>query len=505
MHSKREGRLALPKAASRWNRKFRHRKLRLSELKRFAAWVVEAFSEAYNAHLNPSEEEEAEVKNPRSTFMGTIRKYLKISDRQKVGFAVFSQPSLNRIHLFDVAKKKVKAKTFPGTGYFDTSRKKKIKYGFAGGEFGTVLVNGEIFDKPDPLGIILGNSKPGGFTRSIWMTGLSPSGGESIVVFSDQKLIASASRFFTKFVEENSIYRGCVTTIDRKGLDISDKPIFTNWEDIVPLQKVEEASKEMEFVAGQIIADPTLKGLTYLFVGPPGTGKTTHIKAISQDFIGMNLAVFIVHGLSDQIGLKDIYRTASENAPSLVVIEDADSIAQNREDGHGGGYGQMNFNDLLSVLDGETAFSGVFTIAATNFPDQLDRAIASRPGRMGRIFRFPYPSPKDRVRLFELYKKKLSISRLSLGPEAKEFLYHRDGVTPDHIHQLCVSALRRNEVHGHSIRSCFEYLASEMAETVDADRKFLEDREGVGFKPPRSFRGGKRPAYRDPRRKRKFL
>ena len=153
-----------------------------------------------------------------------------------------------------------------------------------------------------------------------------------------------------------------------------------------------------------------------LFYGPPGTGKTLMAKAIAGEasvpFYKVNGSDFVelYVGLGAR-RVRNLYKTARENAPCIVFIDEVDSIGGARGGLKGSSEDDKTLTALLNELDGFSAKKGVITIAATNRLQDLDPALV-RPGRFDRHVAVPLPNKEERLQILELYKggKKLSPS-----------------------------------------------------------------------------------------------
>ncbi len=138
------------------------------------------------------------------------------------------------------------------------------------------------------------------------------------------------------------------------------------------------------------------KGL--LLFGPPGTGKTHTIHYLSRALPDTTTLIIT----SEQIGWLSRYITLARLLqPSLVVIEDADLIARQRE--QMGTCEEVMLNKLLNEMDGLRSDAEIIFILTTNRPETLEAALTARPGRIDQAIEFPLPNSDGRRRLAKLY------------------------------------------------------------------------------------------------------
>jgi AAA+ superfamily predicted ATPase len=148
---------------------------------------------------------------------------------------------------------------------------------------------------------------------------------------------------------------------------------------------------------------PTRKGL--LFYGPPGTGKTHTIHYLASQLAGHTTLLIT----SEQVGLlEDYFLLARFLQPAMVVIEDVDLIARSRE-GMRGACEEALLNKLLNEMDGLREDAAILFVLTTNRPDQLEAALASRPGRVDQAIEFPLPDAEGRRKLVRLYSRGLPV------------------------------------------------------------------------------------------------
>lgn len=147
----------------------------------------------------------------------------------------------------------------------------------------------------------------------------------------------------------------------------------------------------------------TKKGV--LFYGPPGTGKTHTIHYLARALHGHTTLLIT----AEQVGLLDEYMTLARLLqPSIVVIEDADLIARERTE-MGTPCEEVLLNRLLNEMDGLKEEADILFILTTNRPESLERALASRPGRIDQAIEFPLPDEAGREKLLRLYSQGVDV------------------------------------------------------------------------------------------------
>jgi cell division protease FtsH len=173
------------------------------------------------------------------------------------------------------------------------------------------------------------------------------------------------------------------------------------------LQEIIEFLKEPEKF--QRLGGEIPKGV--LLVGPPGTGKTLLARAVageaSAPFFSISgsdfMEMFVGVGASR---VRDLFEDAKKAAPSIIFIDELDSIGRHRGAGLGGGHDEreQTLNQLLNELDGFEPTVNVIVMAATNRPDILDPALL-RPGRFDRQITVDLPTMKDREEILKIHSR----------------------------------------------------------------------------------------------------
>ncbi len=149
-----------------------------------------------------------------------------------------------------------------------------------------------------------------------------------------------------------------------------------------------------------------------LLVGPPGTGKTLLARATAGE---ADVPFFTITGSDFMemfvgVGAKrvrEMFKKAKEMSPSIIFIDEIDSIGRSRGAGLGGGHDEreQTLNQLLSELDGFEETENVVVMAATNRPDILDKALL-RPGRFDRQVTVDLPMQQARVEILKIHARK---------------------------------------------------------------------------------------------------
>ena len=152
-----------------------------------------------------------------------------------------------------------------------------------------------------------------------------------------------------------------------------------------------------------------------LLVGPPGTGKTLLAKALAGEadvpFFSTSgsefIEVFVGVGAAR---VRKMFEAARKAAPSIIFIDELDSIGRTRGTGLGGGHDEreQTLNQILAELDGFAAREAVVVLAATNRPDVLDPALL-RPGRFDRHVTLNLPDKPARRAILDIHARDLPL------------------------------------------------------------------------------------------------
>ena len=176
---------------------------------------------------------------------------------------------------------------------------------------------------------------------------------------------------------------------------------------------IELPIKHPELFESLGVAQP--KGV--LLYGPPGTGKTLLARAVAHHtdctFIRVSGAELVQKYIGEGSRMvRELFVMAREAAPSIIFMDEIDSIGSSRSDSGGGGDAevQRTMLELLNQLDGFEPSNKIKVIMATNRIDILDPALL-RPGRIDRKIEFPNPGNDARVSILKIHSRKMNLMR----------------------------------------------------------------------------------------------
>jgi len=199
-----------------------------------------------------------------------------------------------------------------------------------------------------------------------------------------------------------------------------DKAPLESYADIggleAQIQEIKE-SVELPMTHPEIYEDIGIKPPKgVILYGPPGTGKTLLAKAVAHETSATFLRLVGSELIQKYAGdgpklVRELFRVADENAPSIVFIDEIDAVGTKRYDSTSGGEReiQRTMLELLNQLDGFDERGEVKVIMATNKIETLDPALL-RPGRLDRKIEFPLPDLKTKRKIFGIHTKKMTLS-----------------------------------------------------------------------------------------------
>ena len=180
-----------------------------------------------------------------------------------------------------------------------------------------------------------------------------------------------------------------------------------------------------------------------LLVGPPGTGKTLIAKAVAHNTDATFIRLVGSELVQKYIGegarlVRELFELAKQKAPSIVFVDELDSIGAKRLDvaTSGDREVQRTLMQLLAELDGFNPLGNVKIIGASNRPDILDEALL-RPGRFDRIVKVPPPNNEARVDILKIHSKHMN---LESALDFEDLAMRTDGATGADLHAICMEA-----------------------------------------------------------------
>jgi ATPase family associated with various cellular activities (AAA) len=236
----------------------------------------------------------------------------------------------------------------------------------------------------------------------VWLQVVAPGEGDG------QGFLADLRRL----MDEHDVYRGQVLTVKadpNRGQELVflERPSMDAADVVLPeglLGRIERhvagptRHREALLAGGRHLS----RGL--LLWGPPGTGKTLTVRYLAA--VLSDATVVILSG--GTLGLVGAFASLAKRlAPSLVVLEDVDLVAQERTFGPFGSSPVLF--ELMNEMDGIGEDADVVWVLTTNRPDALEPALASRPGRIDLAVELPLPDDDARRRLLELYARGLDL------------------------------------------------------------------------------------------------
>jgi hypothetical protein len=247
--------------------------------------------------------------------------------------------------------------------------------------------------------------------------------------FAELEAAVNAARF----------YRGKILSLDgganyrgrSSGVTVHKLPPVAREAVILPEQTLRLLDRNViSFVGSRAnlrrLGQSTRKGI--LLYGPPGTGKTHTIRYLATSLPGHTTLLIT----AEQVAFLGTYMNLARLLqPTMVVIEDVDLIARDRDDMEGPCEESL-LNKLLNEMDGLKEDADILFVLTTNRPEQLEGALAGRPGRIDQAIEMPRPDDIGRDKLVRLYGRGLPLDQSIID----EAVSRTEGVSAAFVKEL---------------------------------------------------------------------
>ncbi|WP_328809556.1 ATP-binding protein [Rhodococcus sp. NBC_00294] len=268
------------------------------------------------------------------------------------------------------------------------------------------------------------------------------------VLSGDRDAGASTLDALLSLMTDHDVMRGQVLTLGGSGgrgnglVRFMARPTVAGEDLILPDGTLEAMTRHLVTVgssAARLREAGQHVGRGILLYGPPGTGKTHTVRHL----LGLvpDSTVIVLTG-SAMRHIAEATTLARRLSPSVVVVEDVDLIAREREET---GVNSLLFA-LLDAMDGMDGDADVTFVLTTNRPDSIERAVRDRPGRIDLAVEIPLPDTRGRERLARLY-----LSAVNVAADLTPLVEATEGGTASYVRELVrrtvVAAIERDD-HG---------------------------------------------------------
>ena len=237
---------------------------------------------------------------------------------------------------------------------------------------------------------------------------------------------------YQAYATENGILKNNTVNAKLQFINIDE----VGWDDVVLTkeQRVALDKNIVKFIDNIELFEsknlPTSRGC--LVTGPPGTGKTLTCSAIMNQ-VESTIIYITSEDIQERGQIAELYEVARKVSPTIMVVEDIDTLG-GIDRTKGGDHPILG--EFLNCLAGVENNGGVITVATTNYPEYLDKALVDRPGRFDLRIDFGLPDEKLRKYILQKYLSSFNHQNIDLAPLVKD----TEGMTGAHLKEMVMMA-----------------------------------------------------------------
>jgi transitional endoplasmic reticulum ATPase len=322
------------------------------------------------------------------------------------------------------------------------------------------------------------------------LKGLPISHGDEISVMilgnsMDFKITKISPKLFVKIDRSTNLTISTEPSVDRK-LRVTYEEVGGLGHEVKAMREIVELPLKHPELFTRLGVEPHSGILLY---GPPGCGKTLIAKVLASE---SEANMFLINGpeiMNKYYGeteakLRDIFKEAKDNSPSIIFIDEIDAIAPKREEAYGDVEKRV-VAQLLALMDGLNDRGNVIVLGATNRPDSIDPALR-RPGRFDREFEISVPNEDGRLEILLIHTRGMPVAE---EIDLKDLASELHGYTGADIKSLCREAAMKSirrylpEIDLESEKIPSEVLQSMQIKLID----FYDAMHEVAMREPTKF------------------